>query len=304
VEDNIYTGDDVEESPTDEETQDNDVLVIPRVFFNYVVIAATFLVIGIVIGAILFRVLGTTEIDEAKLADIVHTAVADATNTDTTAEDVQQELDVNGVYDISTDGDPALGASAEDALVTVVEFSDFRCSYCGRFAAETLPQLVDTYGDKVRFVYRDYPQFGYLSYRAALAAECANDQGEFWPYHNLLFANASTLSDATFPEFAEQMGLDMDQFNECMANETHQTEIETDFYDGQANGRIGTPTFFINGKPLVGAQPYLNFVAAIDEALAEAGDEPAKKHRMAASESDIRRPSFFHMLAIWHGSAI
>lgn len=245
-----------------------DVFVIPRTTFNYGVIAVTFLIIGMVIGALVFRGPAAAPINETVLADMVENAVAKVLSVDASAAETQQGLDTNTYYEVTAEGDPAYGP--EDALVTVIEFSDFRCSYCGRFAAETLPALLKDYGDRVRFVYRDYPQFGYLSFQAAMAAQCAHDQGEFWPYHNLLFANAHQITDALFPQLAQEVGLDLDQFNECMTNQTHRDEIIQDFEDGQQYGPIGTPTFFINGKPLIGAQSYLVFAQAIDAALAEA----------------------------------
>lgn len=246
-----------------------DVFVIPRTTFNYAIIAVTFLLVGIVIGALLFRTLQTAPINETVLADLVENAVAKVLSVDaSTAADTQEGLDVNTYYEVSSDGDPAFGP--DDALVTIVEFSDFRCSYCGRFAAETLPALLNDYGDKVRFVYRDYPQFGYLSFQAAMAAECANDQDQFWAYHDLLFANATQITDDIFPLLATQVSLDLEQFTDCMTNQIHRDEIIEDFEDGQQYGPIGTPTFFINGKPVIGAQSYLIFAQAIDQALAEA----------------------------------
>ncbi len=259
--------------PDDSADYDDEVFVISRVAINYAVIAVTFLLVGVAIGAVIFRAT-TPPISEAKLADLVQNAVAAAFNAQTgdTANAEPEGLDVNTVYTVSSDGDPFIGAA--DAPVTIVEFSDFRCGYCGRFAKETLPQLLDTYGDQIRFVYRDYPQFGQLSVLAAMGAECADDQGKFWEFHNQLFENASQISDEFLTQLAEQLDLDMDTFNTCMEEQTHYDEIVEDFKAGQEFGPIGTPTFFVNGKPVIGAQPYPVFASAIDDAL-KALDETA-----------------------------
>jgi protein-disulfide isomerase len=260
-------------SPIDEPKEtfgyhaDADVFVIPRTTFNYIVIAATFLVVGIILGAILFGARGGG-LDRAELATLVENAVAAALNNDTV-----QGLDQNKTYEVSFDDeDPSTGP--KDAKVVVIEFSDFRCPYCGRFAAETLPTILKEYGDQILYVYRDYPQFGALSVKAALAAECADDQEQFWMMHNLLLANRPLLEsetiDSAINEFATQIGLDMESFNRCMETEAHLEEITIDFRDGQKYGPIGTPTFFVNGKPIIGAQSYLVFADAIDKALAAA----------------------------------
>ena len=255
-------------SPIDEPKEklgydsESDVFVIPRTTFNYVVIAVTFLVVGIVLGAILFGARGGG-IDRAELATLVENAVAAALDGTSNT----QTLDPAKTYEVSFDEeDPSIGPA--DAKVVIVEFSDFRCSYCNRFAAETLPAILNEYGDKIRFVYRDYPQFGALSVQAAIAAQCANDQGEFWTMHNILFANAASIAQETIPQFAEQIGLDMESFNRCLETQAYLNEVKTDFQDGQKYGPIGTPTFFINGKPIIGAQSYLVFADAIDKALA------------------------------------
>jgi protein-disulfide isomerase len=104
-----------------------------------------------------------------------------------------------------------------------------------------------------------------------MAAQCANDQGRFWDYHNILFKNQKALTDvAVYTQFAQELGLDMAAFNDCMTTQKYADEITTDFKDGQKYGRIGTPTFFVNGKPIIGAQPYEEFARVLDEQLAAA----------------------------------
>jgi protein-disulfide isomerase len=178
---------------------------------------------------------------------------------------------VVGPVDVSADDDPAQGP--EDASVTIIEFSDFQCPYCARFQSETLPQILTDYGDRVRFVYRDFPLTGLHenALKAAEASECADEQGAYWKYHDLLFQNQSALDDASLKNYAASLGLDTATFNQCLDSDKYMSEVQKDEQDGITAGVQGTPAFFINGMPLSGAQPYAAFKAAIDAALAEAG---------------------------------
>lgn len=167
--------------------------------------------------------------------------------------------------DVSADDDPALGP--EDAPVLIVEFSDFRCPYCKRFRDDTLDALLEKYGDQIRFVYRDFPVVG--GEAEAQAAECADEQGQFWPYHDALYENfraQSTTND--YVTLAEGLGLDSDAFRTCMDSGAMRQEIVGDVSDAQAYGVSGTPTFFINGVRLIGAQAQAAFEAVIDQELA------------------------------------
>jgi protein-disulfide isomerase len=176
-----------------------------------------------------------------------------------------------GPVDVSVDDDPAQGP--EDAAVTIIEFSDFQCPYCARFDAETLPQILSNYGDRVRFVYRDFPLTSLHQYavKAAEASECADDQGAYWKYHDLLFQNQSALDDASLKNYAASLGLDTAAFNQCLDSDSNMSEIQKDYQDGIAAGVQGTPAFFVNGVLISGAQPYSVFQAAIEAALKEAG---------------------------------
>lgn len=161
----------------------------------------------------------------------------------------------------------------ENAPVTIVEFSDFECPFCGRFYEETLPQIQKEYIDtgKVKLYYRHYPlSFHPKAVPLALASECANDQGAFWQMHDKIFDNNSTVStatDDTFKQWAVELGLNAATFNECYDSKTHQAKVDGDFADGGAVGVSGTPTFYINGRQLVGAMPFASFQAIIDEEL-------------------------------------
>jgi protein-disulfide isomerase len=168
-------------------------------------------------------------------------------------------------FDIDLDDDPALGP--EDAPIVIVEFSDFRCPYCRRFHEETFPDLLEAYPDQILFVYRDFPVVGGVE--AAQASECADEQDAYWDYHDLLFSGGLELSTNAYLTYAEDLGLDMDEFNACMDEERYADEVEADARYAANLGANGTPTFFINGIPLVGAQPLANFQQIIDAELSE-----------------------------------
>ena len=176
-----------------------------------------------------------------------------------------------GPVDVSVDDDPAQGP--EDAAVTIIEFSDFQCPYCARFDTETLPQILSNYGDRVRFVYRDFPltSLHENAVKAAEASECADDQGAYWKYHDLLFQNQAALDDASLKSYAASLGLDTAAFDECLDSDSNMSEIQKDYQDGIAAGVQGTPAFFVNGVLIQGAQPYTVFQAAIEAALADSG---------------------------------
>jgi protein-disulfide isomerase len=173
------------------------------------------------------------------------------------------------VENVSIDDDPIMGPV--DAPVTIVEFSDFQCPYCEQAASSVLPQIFQQYPDEVRLVYRDFPltQIHPQALPAALAAECADDQGKFWEYHDLLFANQSALDDASLEAYAAQIGLDQAVFDQCYTSQEHLDEIRHDYEDGLTYGVSGTPAFFVNGIRIVGAQPLAVFQQAIEQALAE-----------------------------------
>jgi protein-disulfide isomerase len=160
---------------------------------------------------------------------------------------------------------PAKGPSA--APVEIVEFSDFQCPYCLR-AHPTVTQVLNTYGDRVHFVYRHYPLPGHPAARpAAEASACAADQGKFWEYHDRLFADQTKLSDADLKKTAADLGLDAAKFNTCVDSRKFKTMIDTDVAAGQDAGVDGTPAFFINGRMISGAQPFGDFKKIIDEEL-------------------------------------
>lgn len=168
-----------------------------------------------------------------------------------------------------TDDDPVKGDA--DAPVTIVEFSDYECPFCGRWFLQTYPQIKKEYIDtgKVKMVFRDFPlNFHKNAQVAGEAAECVRDQGgddAYWKFHDVLFTKQAQLSEANIKAWAKAEGYDV---NDCLADGTFRKEVLADLADGQAAGVSGTPAFFINGKLISGAQPFSVFKQAIDAALA------------------------------------
>ena len=167
--------------------------------------------------------------------------------------------------DVSSDDDPFLGPA--DAPVTIVEFSDFNCPYCRKFHEETFQPLLTAYGDQVRFVYRDFPITSAESFVAAQAANCAGRQGAYWPFHDALFSGDQGLGRAAYEVYAEQLGLDVQALGACLDSGEEAAEVTSDARAASDLGVTGTPTFFINGIPLVGAQPITEFSRVIDAEL-------------------------------------
>ncbi len=166
-------------------------------------------------------------------------------------------------FDIDVDDDPAIGP--ENAPITIVEFSDYACGYCRRFHEQTFQTLLEKYPDQIRFVYRDLPVVG--GYEAAQAAECADEQGAFWDFHDLLFSGGLGFDESAYRDYAETIGIDADSLMECVTEERYAEEVEADAQYAFSLGANGTPTFFINGIPLVGARPISDFEAIIDDEL-------------------------------------
>ena len=171
--------------------------------------------------------------------------------------------------------DPVEGNA--NAPVTIVEFSDFQCPFCESFYTNSLLQIRKDYIEtgKAKLIYRDFPlSFHPHAQKSAEAAECANLQGKYWGMHDKLFENQSALDNSSdyisdLKRYAVDLGLNATEFNSCLDNGDTASEIQADLSDGSNAGVSGTPTFFINGQKIVGAQPYSAFKAAIDAALAE-----------------------------------
>lgn len=174
--------------------------------------------------------------------------------------------DDNSVYDISTTDDPYAGG--ENADVVIVEFGDFQCPYCFQ-VFPTVRELLNDYGDKIKFIYRDFPNMDIhpQSQKAAEASECAAEQGKFWEYHDKLFINQDNLGVGALKNYAAELGLDETEFNECLDSNRYYEEVQQDFASGILAGVDGTPTFFINNVKFEGAITLDNFQSIIDQLL-------------------------------------
>lgn len=171
-------------------------------------------------------------------------------------------------YDIPATGFPSQGP--EDAPIVIVELSDFQCPFCKRFHDETLQDLLEAYPGQIRFVYRHLPLTSIHpeAFPAAEASMCANEQNAFWPYHDQIFAHQDQLSRDLYLQIAGDLGLDRVAFEDCLNNRKYESVVQTDMDFAINLGVNSTPTFFINGLALVGAQPLDAFKQVIDKELA------------------------------------
>ncbi|MBN2501116.1 MAG: DsbA family protein [Anaerolineales bacterium] len=162
---------------------------------------------------------------------------------------------------------PILGKA--DAPIQIIEFSDFECPYCQRHFQETYPQLLAEYGDVLQLAFVDFPLTSIHpnAFPASEAAHCAQDQGAFWDYHDLLFEGSLGLSREAYEGYAEELGLDMGAFTECLDEGTHTQTVQNNFEAARTLGVQSTPTFLINGIPVVGAQPFEIFQQIIEGEL-------------------------------------
>jgi protein-disulfide isomerase len=192
---------------------------------------------------------------------------------------IRLEPPLSARVEVSIKDAPFRGAA--DASVTIVEFSDFECPYCKRVHS-TLVQLLEEYKGKVKLAYRDFPleSIHPQAQRSAEAARCAQDQGKFWQYYDTLFKESPKLSPGDLSRYAAQVGIDPAKFDACLKANTHKNTIQQDIDAGRRLGITGTPAFFVNGRPVSGAQPLETFASMIDEELALA---TASRHEKDAS---------------------
>lgn len=187
------------------------------------------------------------------------------------APPARRQPDPAAVYKVPVGNSPSRGPA--DALVTVVQFSDFQCPFCTR-VEPTVTQIVETYGNDVRIVWKDNPlPFHDNAIPAAIAAREAFVQGgaaKFWAMHKVLFENQRALGADDLKKYAQQLGLNMGRFTAALEQKTHEAVVKADQDLARSLGASGTPSFFINGVNLRGAQPFERFKAVIDEQLAKA----------------------------------
>ena len=174
-------------------------------------------------------------------------------------------------YTAPVQGDP-------NAPVEFVMWGDFQCTFCKRFETETLPRLRTEYVDtgKVKFIWRNFANYGQESDAAAVAAYCAGEQGKFWEYHDTLYRNQSGYNSGAFSpsrlnQFADDLSLDTALFQSCLSRPKYDAVLSADYSVGRGQGVQGTPGFFLNGQYVAGAQPFETFAAIIESELAAAG---------------------------------
>lgn len=178
-----------------------------------------------------------------------------------------------GEFDVETTDDPSIGP--KDAVLTVVEFADFGCTY-SREESFVVRSVSALFGDRVRFVYRDFPivELHPDAFAASEAGECAAEQGRFWDYHDRLYANQNDFSEDALVRYATQLNLNVGEFKRCLSSDRNVPEIEVDYADGAAAGVRGTPTFFFNGIRIPGAIPEDVFIKLIERfSSANSADE-------------------------------
>jgi protein-disulfide isomerase len=166
--------------------------------------------------------------------------------------------------------DPALGKST--APVTIIEYGDFGCTTClGWEQAGVRQELIQAYGDKLDFVWRDFPIITAQSPKAAEAGQCAFDQGKFWEYHDLLYQRAPALSISDLKAYAAELGLNVAEFNRCLDTGQEAPKVNQSLQQARALGFIGTPSFLINGQKLAGPASFNTFKTLVDAFLAHGG---------------------------------
>ena len=179
---------------------------------------------------------------------------------------------------VRRDADDPMAMGEVDAPVVMLAYSEFQCPFCGKFARDTAPTLIEQYVEDgtLRIEWRDFPYLGAESTTAAQAGRAAGAQDSFWAFHDAMYAdqlppNSGQLDEDHVAAIAQELGLDVEQFRADMRSEETQAAIADDFAQGQAIGVTGTPAFVINGVPVIGAQPTEVFEKTIEQAAADAG---------------------------------
>lgn len=193
-------------------------------------------------------------------ADLPRYAFADRLTTSALAR--SSALGIEGI-DVATSDDPFIGSA--DALLTIVEFADFGCPY-SKEESYLIRRAAEMYGSLVRVIYRDFPLADLHpdAPLAAVAGFCAHEQGQFWAYHDKLYANQDDFSREALLSYATQVGLGAQKFESCLNSTRAKEEVAEDVAAGQAAGVYGTPTFFFNGRMIEGAIPEATLLKIID----------------------------------------
>jgi len=171
-------------------------------------------------------------------------------------EEPEEEAERIDTSEWDLDEEPMLGD--KDAPIEMIIFDDFQCPFCARFEQQSFKAIKKEYIDtgKVKFIYLHLPLgFHPMAGPAAQATECANDQGKFWELHDKIFANQGSLNEENLKKWAEELGLDMEDFNSCYDSGKYSEQVQEEMELGRSVGIQGTPSFLINGKLAVGALP-------------------------------------------------
>lgn len=247
----------------------------PSLHIGYLITAGVFLALGFLLATLLGTGGGSSGGQRASQVEIAQAVQGTLIALTPPPTPIPTAVPVQLTF---SEQDPVLGSA--DAPITIVEFSDYRCPYCRRFAEETLNPLLAQYEGLVKFVYRDYPIFGDPSLLAAHAAQCAFQQGQFWEYHDAIFTSQSQeqpleFTDANFIDLAATLNLDVPAFTECLSDDQVEQALVQNIINAQTLlGQAGTPTFLVNGQRVVGALPLDYFIPIINEELAKLGLEP------------------------------
>jgi protein-disulfide isomerase len=252
-----------------QEIRRDDVLVINQTTLYMFLTAIVFFAAGFIVAWLTFQTRADDIRNTASGAarEAIRTAIAELGGNAPTATPIPRQ---NVKFD---DSMPSWGPA--DAKVTIVEFSDLQCPFCESFYQRTYQQLKTEYGDKIRFVFRHFPIASLHpdAENTSYAAECAKEQGRFWEFHNVVLNNnGNNLSHDQLIEHARTAQVpNIEQFTQCLDSQKYKSVIDEDIKAGDSYYVTGTPTFFINGNILIGAQPYELFKAKIDQAFQAAG---------------------------------
>ena len=186
-------------------------------------------------------------------------------------EDLKKREDTNKPLSAEKQAKLAANATAtfgsSDAKVTLVEFSDFECPYCSR-AADTLNEVKKAFGDKVHFIFRQFPLgFHKNAQLAAEASLAANAQGKFWEYHDLMFENQKQLARTDLDGYAEKLGLDLTKFKKALDDNTYTSTVKDDLKLGEIAAVSGTPSMFINGSRVSNPTDFASIKGMIEAEL-------------------------------------
>jgi len=250
----------IESNDSDGPLQQEDTITFKRSYFYSVLVVLAFAA-GILVGYVSWGTTGGA-VQTSLTANQASVSVSDPVIEAPVATEELQYVR----YDVFSEDAYAFGP--EDAPITIVEFGDFQCPFCRRWHDEVYEPLLASYPGQIRVVYRHLPLTSIHpdAFSAAEAAMCAGEQDAFWQYHEKLFSS-ETLGSEVYTQYAQELGLDMTTFEACMTDHKYQEAIQKDSDFAIGLGVRSTPTFFINGLAIVGAQPLDVFKQVIDKEL-------------------------------------